>query len=86
MEKVTAILKGGPNNGEQVEVERGRPYIEVASLEKPLRFDLKEWNSKIPAKNDYIRSLYKISNRSDMEYDYCEPKPSTGQYEKGNKN
>lgn len=74
MEKVTVILSGGPNNGEQVEIERGRPYIEVASLEKPLHFDLKERNTKIPAKNDYIRSLYKLSNNSDLVYDYCEPK------------
>lgn len=77
MEKVTVILSGGPNNSERVEVERGRPYIETVAIEKPLRFDLKEWNSKIPAKNDYIKSLYKLSNKSDLVYDYCEPKPSS---------
>lgn len=73
MLKVTVILKGGPHDGEQFEAERGRPYIEVAKIDRPCE-PLTDRNCNTPAKAEYIRSLYKLSNRSDLEYDYCEPK------------
>lgn len=73
MEKITVILTGGPHNGDRVETERGRPYIEVARIDQPCG-PLTDRNCNTASQAEYKRSLYKLSHRSDLEYDYCEPK------------
>lgn len=73
MVKVTVVLKGGPNDGERVEVEIGRPCIEVAMIDRPCE-PLTDRNCNTAVQAEYKRSLYKLSHRSDLEYDYCESK------------
>lgn len=74
MEKVKVILKGGPMNGEQVEVEKGRPFIEVAALPEHSDTFLKIRNCTPAPAMKYKRSLYVLSNKSDLEYLFSEQK------------
>lgn len=74
MNKIIVVLKGGPMNDEQVEVERGRPHIEVVSLEGHSETVLTERNCTVAPIKEYKRSLYVKSNHSDLEYIFSEPK------------
>lgn len=74
MNKITVVLIGGPMNDEQVEVERGRPHIEVVSLEGNSEPVLAERNCTISPIKEYKRAIYVKANSSDLEYIFSEPK------------